>query len=156
MRPITDADGEFLFRLYASTRREEMAATGWNETQVEAFLRMQFNLQHTQYMRNYPGASFDIVLIDGVPAGRLYVERKVDRMLVIDIALLPEFRGQGIGGRIMRELADEADVKGPTMSLHVETNNPVREFYMSLGFREIELRGAYYYMERKPAGRKDA
>lgn len=148
LRSIADKDMEFLYRLYASTRLAEMATTGWDESRVEAFLRMQFSLQHTQYMRNNPGATFDVVLIDGLPAGRLYAERKEDRIRIIDISLLPEFRGRGIGGRIMRELAGEADAQGLVMSLHVEINNPAREFYKALGFMEKELRGIYYYMER--------
>lgn len=127
-RPITDEDMEFLYRLYASTRLTEMAVTGWSESQVEAFLRMQFRLQHMQYMQNYPGASFNIVFVDGTPAGRLYVDRKEDRILVLDIALLPEFRGRGAGGRIMRGLAEEADAKGLMMSLHVEMNNQILPF----------------------------
>jgi ribosomal protein S18 acetylase RimI-like enzyme len=147
-RPISETDMEFLYQLYASTRLAEMAVTGWSESQVEVFLRMQFRFQHTQYMLNYPGASFDIVLIGGTPAGRLYLERTPEGIRLIDIAFLPEFRGRGAGGRIMRELADEADAQGLVISLHVEINNPVREFYKALGFREKELRGIYYYMER--------
>lgn len=157
IRPMTDEDLDFLFRVYASTRLEEMSVTGWSERQTEAFLRMQFELQHTQYLQNYPCASFDIVLIEGRPAGRLYVDRTEDGMRIIDIALLPESRGQGLGGWFMRGLIGEADAKGLTMSLHVEMHNPIREYYIKLGFKEIELRGAYYYMERKAAGRgKDA
>lgn len=148
-RPITDEDMEFLYRLYASTRLAEMAVTGWSEGQVEAFLRMQFRLQHTQYMQNYPGASFDIVLIDGEPAGRLYVERTANSMRVIDIALLPVFRGRGAGGGILRGMVEEADAKGSLLNLHVEMNNPILPFYKGIGFREKELRGVYYYMERE-------
>lgn len=140
---------EFLYRLYASTRLAEMAVTGWGESQVEAFLRMQFRLQHNQYTQNYPGASFAIILVGALPAGRLYVDRKEDGIRVIDIALLPEFRGKGIGGRIMRGLAQEADAKGLVMSLHVELNNPILPFYKVLGFKEIELSGIYYFMERE-------
>ena len=148
LRPITDEDMEFLYRLYASTRLEELAVTGWNDAQIEEFLRMQFGLQHSQYRQNYPGASFELVLIDVVPAGRLYVDRTEDGIRIIDISLLPEFRGRGIGGRIMRGFVEEADAKGHGMSLHVEMNNPVLEFYKALGFREKELRGIYYFMER--------
>jgi ribosomal protein S18 acetylase RimI-like enzyme len=156
-RPITDEEMEFLYRLYASTRLAEMAVTGWGESQVEAFLRMQFGLQHSQYMQNYPGASFEIVFIDGMPAGRLYVDRKEEATRLIDIALLPEFKGKGTGGRILRGLVEEADAKGVVISLHVEMNNPILPFYKTLGFREIEQRGIYYYMERRVAnGGKDA
>jgi ribosomal protein S18 acetylase RimI-like enzyme len=156
-RPIRDEDREFLCRVYASTRLDEMAITGWSQSRVEAFLAMQFTLQHTQYMQNYPGASFTVILVDAIPAGRLYVDRKDGSMRVIDIALMPEFRGRGVGRRIMRELLREADAKGLAADLHVEMNNPAREFYKSLGFREKELRGIYYSMEREvkhPAGER--
>ncbi len=148
LRPIAEDDAEFLYRVYASTRRDEMALTGWSEGQVEAFLRMQFRLQHIQYTQNYPGASFSIVSIDGEPVGRLYVHRTKDGIRVIDIALLPEFRGRGAGGGIMRDLVREADARGLAMSLHVEVNNTIRDFYKVLGFREKEFRGIYYSMER--------
>lgn len=149
-----DEDLEFLYRLYASTRLDELAATGWSESQVEAFLKMQFRLQHTQYTQNYPSASFSIISIDDVPAGRLYVGRKEDGMRIIDIALLPEFRGKGIGGGIMRDLVGEADTKRLVMSLHVEMNNPILQFYKALGFKEGELSGVYYYMERNAAKKR--
>ncbi len=76
------------------------------------------------------------------------MDRKKDRMLIIDITLLPKFRKRGAGSRIMRGLAGEADTNGLMMSLHVERNNPILPFYKTLGFKEIELRGIHYYMER--------
>ena len=147
-RPIADEDMDFLYRLYASTRLPELTATGWSESQVEAFLRMQFQLQHTQYTQNYAGASFSLILAGAVPAGRLYLARQENRIRIIDITVLPEFRRRGICGRIMRELAVEADARGLIISLHVEMNNPILPFYKALGLKEIELRGIHYYMER--------
>lgn len=149
LRPVGEDDLEFLCRLYASTRTDELAVTGWDAAMIEHFLRMQFNLQHSQYFSSHPDASFDLVYIDAVPAGRLYVKRTGREIRVIDITLLPEFRAKGIGSRLMRELVAEADANGCIMSLHVEVNNPILPFYQSLGFREIELRGFYYYMERE-------
>jgi ribosomal protein S18 acetylase RimI-like enzyme len=148
-RPITEKDMDFLFHVYASTRLEEMAATGWDEDQVESFLIMQFKLQHSQYIQNYPGASFNLILAGYIPAGRLYVERKKDRLHIIDIALLPQFRRQGTGSNILKGLIEAADAMGRMMSLYVEMNNPILPYYRTLGLREIELRGIYYYMERE-------
>lgn len=148
VRPLTEADSEFSYKVYASTRSEEMSVTGWSETEIDAFLRMQFSLQHTHYRQNYAQAAFDLILIDGLPAGRLYVDRQKEQIIVIDIALLPEFRGRGAGGRIMRELAEEADRRGVSMSLHVERHNPILAFYQRLGFREKGVYGVYYQMER--------
>ena len=151
-RPITDNDLEFLYKVYASTRSEEMAVTGWNCEAIDAFLRMQFRLQHTQYLQNNPRASFNVILVDTTQVGRLYVDRRTDTISVIDIALLSEFRQRGIGGSIMRSLAEEADAKGLVMCLHVERNNPILGFYKKLGFQTKGEHGIYLYMERERSG----
>lgn len=151
-RPITDQDGELLYKIYASTRTEEMALTGWNENEIEVFLRMQFQLQHVQYLENYKkGGTFEIILVDNIPAGRLYLQRKSNDIRIIDIALLPEFRGKGTGSKIMKELMIEADNEKLPLSLHVEQNNPALGLYENLGFLRKDLVGIYYFMERPPA-----
>lgn len=147
-RPRTDTDSEFLYTVYASTRIEEMVVTDWTPEQIDAFLRMQFQLQHTHYCQNYAQAMFEVILIDGVPAGRLYVDRQKNKIVVIEISLLPEFRQRGIGGSILRTLVQEADQDGLSMSLHVERNNPILSFYTQLGFCKKDEYGIYYYMER--------
>lgn len=148
-RATEPSDREFLYGVYASTRQEELAATGWGAAEIETFLRMQFNLQHAQY-QNYPTASFDVILVDDVPAGRFYVDRGKEEIRLVDIALLPEFRGRGIGSRLIGDLVREADTKGLVLSLHVERNNPILGFYSAQGFRTKAERGIYLYMERAP------
>ena len=68
-RPITLEDREFLFRLYASTRADEMALVDWSEEQKESFLRFQFDAQHKYYQEQFPRAAFDLILLDGEPIG---------------------------------------------------------------------------------------
>jgi len=156
LRSITDDDLEFLFRVYASTRAEEKELVGWNDEQWEQFIRLQFHLQHTQYMRNYENPSFDIILENGVPAGRLYVNRGPDEYRIIDIALLPEFRRRGICGNLMMSLLREAGERGLPVSLHVEKNNPILDYYRRLGFRVEADRDVYYFMVRTPLGNSPA
>jgi ribosomal protein S18 acetylase RimI-like enzyme len=154
LRPITDDDLEFLFQLYASTRTEEKALAGWGDEQWEQFIRMQFNLQHTQYLQNYRHPSFQIVLEDTVPVGRLYIDRRADEYRLVDIAVLPEFQRRGIAGRLMRELLLEADEHALPVSLHVERNNPILGYYQKAGFRIEEDKGVYFFMVRPPSGNK--
>lgn len=156
LRPITDDDLEFLFRLYASTRIEEKELVSWPEEQWEQFLRMQFNLQHNQYMVNYRNPSFDIIMENEVPAGRLYVDRKADDYRLIDIALLPDFQRRGIAGVLLKALLSEADSVGISVSLHVEKHNPVLGYYQRLGFQIDEDKEVYYFMVRPPAANVDA
>ena len=148
LRPITPEDDSFLARLYASTRTEELAGTGWSEEQKAMFCRMQFNAQTTDYQRNYPDASFDIIERDGVAAGRLLVLRSDEEKIhVVDISLLPEHRGAGIGTKLLRELQDEAAAAGKKLSIHVECFNPARRLYERLGFQQVEEKGVYFLME---------
>ena len=157
LRPETEQDQEFLYRLYASTRADEMAIVDWSDEQKESFLRMQFNAQHSYYLDNYPSARFDIVEQQDEPIGRLYVDRSDDEIRVIDIALLPKHRGRGLGSRLMRALLDEAAEVGKPVSIHVERFNPAMRLYQRLGFAPIADEGVYKLMKWSPpmAGRAE-
>ena len=149
-RPITEGDMEFLARLYASTRWEELQQAPWTDEQRLAFLRQQFDAQHIYYMEHYVDAAFDIVLVENKPAGRLYLHRRKDEIRLVDIALLPEFRGRGLGSRLMHDVLEEGRTSGLPVRIHVEHNNPALRLYHRLGFRKIDDHGVYHLMEWTP------
>jgi GNAT superfamily N-acetyltransferase len=150
-RPIEAGDLELLYRIYASTREEELALVVWEEGQKEAFLRQQFEAQHAWYQENYAGAEFLVILRDGAPAGRLYVARWEKEIRLVDIALLPEHRNGGVGSAILGALLAEGDAAGKPVTIHVERYNPALRLYQRLGFAPVADRGVYYLMERAPA-----
>jgi ribosomal protein S18 acetylase RimI-like enzyme len=129
-----------------------MRLVPWPPEQIEAFLRSQFDLQHREYARTYRDASFEVLVIDGADAGRLYVHRTGDEVHVIDIALLPEFRRRGIGGALLRDLMDEAAAAGKKVSIYVEENNPAQSLYRRLGFEPVDKQGVYELMEWRAPG----
>jgi ribosomal protein S18 acetylase RimI-like enzyme len=145
LRPVEPGDREFLYRVYASTRTEELAAVPWDESQKEAFLRAQFDAQDAWWRENYGGASFDVIVVDGEPAGRLYLHRGDTEIRVVDIALLPEHRGRGIGTRLLRDVIAE----GKRVTIHVERMNPALRLYERLGFELAEDKGVYLFLERQ-------
>ncbi len=149
-RPICDDDMEFLYRVYACSREEELAQTPWNDDEKHQFLEMQFTAQHTHYQKYFDDAQFDLILIDGEPVGRLYVRRRDDEIRIVDIALLPEQRGTGIGGGIMKDLLAEAAAANKPARIHVEQNNPAMHLYERLGFRKTGDTGVYFLMEWSP------
>jgi ribosomal protein S18 acetylase RimI-like enzyme len=151
LRPVTGEDLPFLYDLYASTRLEEVAMTGWPQADQEAFLAMQFHAQHTFYQEQFAGAQFDIIERDGEPIGRLYVDRRPDEIRIIDIALLPAFRGRGIGSRYLKQVLAEGQERGLPVRIHVEANNPAMRLYKRLGFRQVDTNGVYWLMEWTPA-----
>ena len=151
LRPVEDADRAFLVELYGSTREEELAQVSWQPGAREAFVEQQFAAQDAHYRANYPGATLDVIEVDGERAGRLYVHRGPSDIRIMDIALAPSFRGRGIGTALLRELMAEADSSGRKLSIHVEMNNPARALYDRLGFHPAGEHGVYVLMERPPA-----
>lgn len=139
-----------LRRIYDGTREVEMAMVPWTPEQKDAFLAMQFRAQYMAYRDNYPNSTHDIVECDGRPAGRLYVQRRPGAVHIVDIALLPESRGAGIGTFLLERLIDEASAAGKPVSIHVEKPNPAMRLYKRLGFVEIEDAGLSLLMERPP------
>jgi ribosomal protein S18 acetylase RimI-like enzyme len=146
LRAITPADDAFLARVYASSRAEELAITGWPEELKADFCRRQFDAQSAYYAANYPTASFQIIERDGWPVGRLYVDRWEKEIRIVDITLLPEFRGSGIGTKLLRDLQNEARAAGKSLTIHVERFNRALALYQRLGFEQIEDKGVYLLM----------
>jgi ribosomal protein S18 acetylase RimI-like enzyme len=149
LRERTPGDLDFLFQLYASTRQDEMRLVDWTDAQKAAFLRDQFEKQHRHYLEHYPQAEWLVVERDGMPVGRIYLEQTSREIRLMDIALLPEHRKQGVGSALMHALLAAADGADLPVSLHVEPFNPALRLYQRLGFVEIETRGYYQFMERR-------
>ncbi|HEY0801710.1 MAG TPA: GNAT family N-acetyltransferase [Steroidobacteraceae bacterium] len=143
MRPVTESDEDFLRALFAGTRQRELACLPGGDSAQALFLNSQFHAQRDSYRRCFPGANHDIIEVDGVPAGRLYVDRASEAMSLVDITLLPEYRGRGIGTRLVKALITEAAHAGCALKLHVALSNPAQRLYQRLGFRTIGSDGMY-------------
>jgi ribosomal protein S18 acetylase RimI-like enzyme len=151
LRPATAADEPFFARVYAATREEELAHLPFSAEQKAAFVAQQFAAQSAHYARHYGDAAFDVVLVDGAPAGRLIVHRGGGGIVIVDIALLPEFRGRGIGGRLLATVLAEADAAGATVTIHVERHNRALRLYERLGFAVVADDQVYLTLERPPS-----
>jgi GNAT superfamily N-acetyltransferase len=150
LRPARPEDREHLLAVYASTRAEELAPVPWTEEQKSAFVKMQFDAQDAHYREHYEGATYEVIEVDGVPAGRLYLHRTPKEIRLVDIALLSPFRGKGIGTRLLADLIAEAKKRGVPLTIHVELFNPARRLYERLGFTPVEEHGVHVLMERRP------
>jgi ribosomal protein S18 acetylase RimI-like enzyme len=148
LRDEAESDMDFVAELYASTREEELRPVAWPDAQKRSFLRQQFELQRAHYRQHYAGAQWLIVLRDGAPIGRLYLKTGSTELRLMDVALLRDQRGQGIGAALMRSVLAHADGLGVPVSLHVEPFNPALRLYERLGFSTLEMRGIYCFMQR--------
>lgn len=152
LRPATAEDHEDLVRLYASTRAAELAqVTWWDEAQKLAFCRMQYDSQKKEYDERFPDAEYDVILLEGRFAGRLWVGRGEDEIRLLDIALLPEAQNRGVGTALLKRLIEESRASGKRLRHMVFIlNKGALRFYERLGFRVFEDVGGYQHMEWRP------
>ena len=148
-RHIEDNDSPFIEKVYRSTRENELLFTNWTEEQKKTFVLMQLNAQLADYKRNYKGATYELVFFNKQPVGCLYLWETNYEIRVLDISLLPEFRGNGIGSSILKEIIVSARLKNKFISLHVEHNNPAKKLYERLGFKGKSSSDTHEYMEYK-------
>lgn len=153
LRPIIDDDRLFLIDVYRSTRIEELnRAIDWSDEQKSAFILHQFNAQDDYYKKVYPDATYDVIIYNEIPIGRLYVERFLieGTIRIIDIAILPTYRKLGVGSYLINNLMEEAIQSNKSITIHVEIFNKALDLYKRLGFEIIkETNGVYYLMEWK-------
>lgn len=150
LRPATEADYDFMRRLYASTREAEMAHFPFGETEKRAFLAQQFAAQFAHYAAHYPTCERGIIERDGSPVGRLWIDEWRDQIRLVDIALIPECRGLGIGSTLLREVMDRGAAAGKPVTIHVESYNHALGLYRRLGFEPLDTNGVYYLMRWTP------
>ncbi|WP_353849326.1 GNAT family N-acetyltransferase [Xanthomonas oryzae] len=135
LRGEQDADLPWLQDLYASTRSDELARVPWPDATKRAFADQQFALQRTHYRQQFADADFLIVQANGLSIGRLYLHRATAHHTLVDISLLPDWRGKGIGSQLIAHAQARARDAGCALSLHVLHANPAAQrLYVRLGF----------------------
>jgi GNAT superfamily N-acetyltransferase len=147
LRPVNAEDEAFLIETYGSTRAEELALTNWDQSQRDAFLRMQFNAQQAHYREHYPQREHYVILVNGHGVGRLYVAEIEKEIRIMDVTILPQHRNAWIGTTIIRELMTEAAALGKPLRIYVESFNRSLSVFERLGFVKADEHGYSYLME---------
>jgi ribosomal protein S18 acetylase RimI-like enzyme len=130
LRPATPEDHDFLARLYVSTRQDELPYFG------EALIRMQYEMRQTHYSMRFPESIPEIIMVSGERSGAIQLARSPEEIRIVDIALLPVFRKQGIGSAVLAAIIEEANRGALPVTLTVsKSNTDARRLYERLGFR---------------------
>ena len=134
-RAPDDGDFAFLARLYASTRLDLHSATA-DAAFVAALVAMQQRLQAAGYRNDFPAARYLLLEHGDAACGRIVVDAGARALRLVDIALLPTMRGQGLGSAVLRALQACAALHGLAVTLSVHHSNPgARRLYKAHGFR---------------------
>ena len=149
LRPVEKpADEEFLIALYHTTR-DDIEQAPIDEEQKRSLSLMQYTAQRHHYETNHSNSNHDIILFDGKSVGRLWTARYETEIIVVDIALLPEYRNLGIGTVLMRSLFDEAEQTGRVLHFHVlKMNANAIRFYERLKCKYIDSEAKTHFKMR--------
>jgi ribosomal protein S18 acetylase RimI-like enzyme len=138
LRLAGTADEPFVRQLYRNSRASEFAAAGLPQAALDVLLDQQYRAQAAGYAAQFPDAMALIVLHHDEPVGRLILQIGDRQWRIVDILLLAEVRGQGIGSDLIdaiRRAASERDAR--ELCLAVRFNNvAARRLYARLGFAE--------------------
>ena len=152
VRPVTAGDEDFLLEVYKSSRGDDLRGLGWAEDRISEFLSMQYEAQQRFYESEYKRAADEIVLLAGKPAGRMTVERRDYEIRCVDLALLPEHRGGGVGAFLIAKLQDEARRVNKPLRFQVIRFNRAVNLFERLGFVRTSETGTHFQMEWMPDG----
>ena len=148
LREVTPEDEGFLYNLYKLSRVEEFAIAQLTETEFETLMRLQYAARKMSYEGNYPDSNHSVVVVDGIDAGQIWVDRGDTQIRMIDISIARAFQNQGIGAALMRDLMAEARDAGLPLRCSVATNNPGSlRFHQRLGFQITSADEMYYQMQ---------
>ena len=144
VRPATEGDLPFLRALYAAGRAHETGLAALSEGERIVFLCGQFALQLAHFRRHHAAADFLILVhtphggAPAVPVGRIDLDRAAPVWRLLDIAIVPGDRGQGLGSVLIGWLKDAArGARAAGIDLHVARDNPrAAALYRRLGFVE--------------------
>lgn len=137
LRPAGAADEDFLAHLFMTSTAVELQAQHWDGVLREQVLRQQWCAHRHHYATVLPDAGQYLVRHNDTPIGRVILHREEGALLLADICLLPEIRGQGIGSRVVRLLQAQATAADLPLRLHVEHTRPALRLYQRHGFRTI-------------------
>jgi ribosomal protein S18 acetylase RimI-like enzyme len=85
----------------------------------------------------FPQADFLLILWEGTPVSRLYLDASHDHWRIVDIGLASERRNAGLGSAVMQAVKRHAQAAAGVV-LHVACENQgAQRFYRRLGFREV-------------------
>ena len=152
LRRVNDDDREFLLRVYQISREIELAMTPWDDAQKRAFSEHQLDAQTYTYRVKYPDATHEIILFAGEPAGRIYVQRGARDISILDITVTHEYRGKGIGTKLVKSLQHEAAATNRSVSIYIEPFNPSQKLFGELGFEVVPDDGVDLRFEWKSGG----
>ena len=133
-RPSVAEDSALMLELYASTSKDVLDDLGWTIGSQRTFVIMQAQTEEWNRGRLYPGMDRLTICVDDMPVGRLLVCMRNNVLHLVDLSLLPRFRGNGIGTQLLSEILEEARNARVPVKVKIRKNSGAIRFVERLDF----------------------
>ncbi len=151
LRPAAPSDEPFLRELDGGVAAERLGQGGLDPDTLATLVEMQVVARRRDRAASYPDADEQLIMLDGRLVGAVLIDRSRERILIIDLALMPDARQRGIASTILAGLAEEAARPGVRLRATTQsTNVSARRLYARAGFREVVDDGLNVSFERQP------
>jgi N-acetylglutamate synthase-like GNAT family acetyltransferase len=111
---------------------------------------MQFQAQQHHYLTRFPDASYQVILRDDTPVGRIYVHKREDHIQILDVSILPEHRNAGIGTALISDVLVKAARLSVPVRIYVESFNRSLRLFERLGFSKVDESSIHFLLEWRP------
>jgi ribosomal protein S18 acetylase RimI-like enzyme len=148
LRAAGPNDGPFLYRLYENTHGRRFAQLPLSPAQRDNLLRIQSEAQRAGYRQQYPESKDLIIETAGAPVGRVWLSQSASAVHIVDIAVLPEYQGRGLGTAVLGQVIEHAATSCKSVRLSVDRMNArAAQLYRRLGFQVVGANEVYEEME---------
>jgi ribosomal protein S18 acetylase RimI-like enzyme len=139
LRPAVEADRDFLYELHCTTMREVIEKTwGWDDA-----------WQQADFSRKLSACDVSIIEADGQPAGCLWLDSKPESLHIVELQILPELQGKGLGTATVMTVINDGASRGVPVTLSVVPANPrAKQLYERLGFEVTGVDDPFIHMRR--------
>lgn len=134
IRNTHDEDDTFKRSLYAATR-DDLRQLPMPAEFIDQLISMQQQIHETGQHNAFPAAAHWIVEERGVPVGRVVFDMSGKEWRLVDIAIAPQARRQGVAGAVLHALQQRAAEQQASIGLAVlRSNDGARRLYVAAGF----------------------
>jgi ribosomal protein S18 acetylase RimI-like enzyme len=135
LRDVNKNDFSWLFDLRSKTMSKYILDSGD---------QFSYESQTDRIMKEFD--SINIVRIEDRDVGMFKVKQETDKWTIIQIQILPEYQGLGIGKNLILDCQEKAVSQRIPVYLSVLKVNPAKSLYERLGFEIVEVKEKSYTM----------
>lgn len=149
LRAFEKDEEDFWKEAFYDSVRSHFLSLNLPESELNNLLEFQYQAQKLDYEKNYPLISNNVILYNGERIGRLLYSTEHGDLHFIELAILTEFRSQGIGTKIIHWFFDKSRETNLPIRFYVEKINPAKRLYERLGFKVVADVNTHFQMEWK-------